>query len=119
MGPRIASRRGTKACTSGTDTRVVALWMPRDRGKLRDQLVEVPKIEQRTFEQLQVVDVLAVGEVKLLPQERVQHRFGGMEVVQCDILQERSSERMCEQSEVINNLKPKPHLAAYSGTESR
>ena len=32
---------------------------PRDRGKLQVQLVEVPKIEQWTFEQLQVVDVLA------------------------------------------------------------
>ena len=31
--------------------------------------MEVPKIEQRTFEQSQVVDFLAVGEVKLLPQE--------------------------------------------------
>ena len=55
-----------------------ALWMPRDRGKL--QLVEVSKIEQQTFEQLQVVDVLLVGEVKLVPQERVQQRLGCMEV---------------------------------------
>ena len=86
--------------------------------------MEVLKIEQRTFEQLQVVDVFAVGEVKLVPQERVQQWFGCVEVVQCEqeperitkrtvdscrsvevvksIPQERSSERTCEQSEVIN-----------------
>ena len=60
LSPRVAIRRGTKACTAGTDSCVYALWMPRDRGKLRGQLVEVPKIEQRTFEQLQVVDVHSV-----------------------------------------------------------
>ena len=49
-------------------------------GKVQDQLVEVPKNEQKTFEQLQVVDFLAVGEVKLVPQEQVQQRFGSMEV---------------------------------------
>ena len=43
-------------------------------GKLQVQLVEVSKIEQRTFEQLQVVDVLAFGEVKLVQQERVRQR---------------------------------------------
>ena len=48
--------------------------MPRNRGKLRGQLVELLKIEQRTFEQLQVVDVLAIGEVKLVLRERVQQR---------------------------------------------
>ena len=84
MSPRIASRWCTKSCTVGTDLRVYPLWMPRDRGKLRGQLVEVPKIEQRTFEQFQVVDVLAVGEVKLVPQERVQQRDDCMEVVQCE-----------------------------------
>ena len=78
--------KSTKSCTAGTDPRVSALWMPRDRGKLQDQLVEVP---QRTFEQLQVVDVLAVGEEKLVPQQRVQQRFDCMEEVLCDILQER------------------------------
>ena len=40
----------------------------------------MPKIGQRTFEQLQVVDVLAVCEVKLVPQERVQQRCDSMEV---------------------------------------
>ena len=49
---------------------------PRFCGKLQGQLVEVPKVEQRAFEQLQVVDVLAVGELKSVPQERVQQRFG-------------------------------------------
>ena len=81
--------------------------------------MDVPKIEQRTFEQLQVVDVLAVGEVNVVPQERVQQRFHGMELVLCDIPQERSSERMGRQGEVINNLKPRPDVAAYSGAESR
>ena len=56
--PYDRSRWGTKSCTAGTDSRVSALWTPRDRGKLRGQFVEMPKIEQRTFEQLQVVDVL-------------------------------------------------------------
>ena len=46
--------------------------------------MEVPKIERRNFEQLQVVDVLVVGEVKLVPQERVQQRVDCMEVVQCE-----------------------------------
>ena len=46
--------RGTKSCTAGTDSRVHALWMPYDRGKFQDQLVEV-------VEQVQEVDVLAVG----------------------------------------------------------
>ena len=76
MSTSVACRRGagrrlnlrvacpsTKSCTAGTDSRVIALWMPRDRGKLRGRLVAVPKIEQRTFAQLQMVDVLAVGEV--------------------------------------------------------
>ena len=31
-------------------------------GKLRDQLVKVPKFEQWTFEQVQVVDGLAGGQ---------------------------------------------------------
>ena len=99
-----------------------------------------------------MVDVLAVGEVKLVPQERVQLWFDGMEVVRCEkpqgrisqrmgrqstfieapeiscresvervrnVSEERSSERMCEQSEVINNLKLRADLAAYSGAESR
>ena len=101
MSPRIASRRETKACTAGTDSRVVALWMPRDRGRLRGQLVEMPKIEQRTLEQLQVVDVLAVGEVKLIPQERVRQRVDCMEVVQCEEEQERISECIVEQTEVF------------------
>ena len=71
MSLRIASRRGTKSHTADTDSRVYALRRPRDRGNLQDQLVEVPKREQRTFEQLlQVVDVLAVCKVKLVPQER-------------------------------------------------
>ena len=39
----------TKSCTAGTDSRVCALWMPRGRGKLHDQLVEVPKIEEGTL----------------------------------------------------------------------
>ena len=67
----------------------------------------MPKIDQRTFEQLQVVDVLAVGEVKLVPQERVQQRFGGIEVVRLDIPQERISERMDGQStRSARNLMP-------------
>ena len=49
----------TKSCRAGADSHVYASWRPRDRGKLQVQLVEVPKIEQWTFEQLQVVDVLA------------------------------------------------------------
>ena len=65
------------SCTAGTDSRVDALWMPRDRGKMEDELVEVPKIEQRTLEQLQVVDVLAAGDVKLVPLELVQQRVYG------------------------------------------
>ena len=72
--PYDRSRWGTKSCTAGTDSRVSALWTPRDRGKLRGQFVEMPKIEQWTFEQLQVVDVLAFAEVKLIPQERVRQR---------------------------------------------
>ena len=60
----------TKSCSAGTDARVHALCCPRGFGKLRDQLVKVPKIEERTFEQLQVINVFAFGEVKLVPQER-------------------------------------------------
>ena len=41
-----------------------------------------------------------------------------VEVVK-SIFQERSTECMCEQSEVINNLKTRPDLAAYSGAGSR
>ena len=52
---------------AGTVSRVFVLWMPRDRGKLQDQLVEV-------------VDVLPVGEVKLVPHERVHQQFDCMEV---------------------------------------
>ena len=63
--------------------------------------MEVPKIEQLTFEQLQVVDVLAVGEVKLVPQDRVQQRVDCMEVVPCEQEQERTSERTVEQSDVL------------------
>ena len=73
--PRDRGRWGTTFCTAGTDSCFFyALWRPRFCGKLRDQLVEVPKIEQRTFEQSQVVDFLTVGEVKLVPQERVRQR---------------------------------------------
>ena len=57
-----------------------ALWRPRVCGKLRDQWVEVPKIEQRTFEQLHVVDFVAVGELKLFPQERVRQLVDCMKV---------------------------------------
>ena len=49
----------------------------------------VPKIEQRTFAQLQMVDVLAVGEVKRC-----------MEVVQCEREPERTSKRTVEQTDV-------------------
>ena len=55
----------TKSCTAGTDSRVYALFWPRFFGKLRDQLVKVPKIEERTFEQLQVANFLAFGGVQL------------------------------------------------------
>ena len=74
MNQRVACL-STKSCSASTDLCVLALLMPRDRGKLQDQLVEVPKIEQRTFEQLQVLGVLAVGEVKLAPQKQVQQRI--------------------------------------------
>ena len=33
--PTVASRRGTKSSTAGTDSRVIAPWVPRGRGKLR------------------------------------------------------------------------------------
>ena len=46
------------------------------RGKSRDQWVEGPNVEQWTFEQVHVVDVFAVGEVKLVPQERVRQLVG-------------------------------------------
>ena len=49
----------------------------------------VPKIEQRTFAQLQMVDVLAVGEVKRC-----------MEVVQCEREPGRTSKRTVEQTDV-------------------
>ena len=38
--------------------------------------VEGPEVEQRTFEQVQEVDVLAVGEVNLVPQERARQLDG-------------------------------------------
>ena len=38
--------------------------------------MEVPKIEHRTFEQVQEVDVLAFGEVKFVPQERMRQLVG-------------------------------------------
>ena len=41
-----------------------------------------------------------------------------IEVVK-SIFQERSTEWMCEPSEVIKNLKTRPDLAACSGAESR
>ena len=38
-----------KSCMAGTHSRVFfALWMPRVCGKIQDQLVDVPKVEQRT-----------------------------------------------------------------------
>ena len=40
--------------------------------------MEVPKVEQRIFEQLQVEDVLAVGKVKLVLQERGRQRVDCM-----------------------------------------
>ena len=49
--------RSTQSGTTGTYSRVNAQWMPRDRGKRQEQLVEVPKIAfqdettQRTFDQ--------------------------------------------------------------------
>ena len=74
MGRRLSTRvtcPSEKSCKAGTDSRVYAPCWPRVFGKLRDQLVKVPKIEERTFEQLQVVNVLAFGEVRL---ERVRQR---------------------------------------------
>ena len=50
----------------------------------------VPKIEQRTFAQMQMVDVLAVGEVKRC-----------MEVVQCEQEPGRISKRTVEQADVL------------------
>ena len=38
--------------------------------------MERPEVEQRTFEQMQEVDVLAVGEVNLVSQERVRQLVG-------------------------------------------
>ena len=54
---------------TGTDSRVYALCMPRFWSKKQVQLVEVPEIEQRTFEQGQVVNGLAGG------QDRAQQTF--------------------------------------------
>ena len=48
-------------------------------GKLRDQCAEGPEVEQRTFEQVQVVDVLAVDEVNFVSQERVRKVVGSYE----------------------------------------
>ena len=75
------------SCAAGTDSRVYAPCWPRVFGKLRDQLVKVPQIEERTFEQLQVVNVLAFGEVKLVPQERVRQRVDCMKMVPKIVLQ--------------------------------
>ena len=88
----------TKSCTAGTDSRVYAPCWPRVFGKLQDQLVKVPKFEQKTFEQLQVVDVLAFGEVKLVAQERVQQRVGCMKRVPKIVLQDRDQRWYAEQS---------------------
>ena len=60
--------------------------------------MEVPKIEQRTFEQLQVVDVFAFGEVKLVPQERVQQRVDCMKRVPKVVLQDGVQRWYAEQS---------------------
>ena len=43
-----------------------ALCTPRVWRKLRDQWVEGPEVEQRTFKQVQEVDVFAVGELNLV-----------------------------------------------------
>ena len=88
----------TKSCTAGTDSRVYAQCCPRVLGNLQDHWVEVPKIEQWTFELLQVVDVLAFGEVKLVPQERVQQRVDCMKRVPKIVLQDRVQRWCAEQS---------------------
>ena len=62
-------RSVAKSCMTGTDSRVYALCRPRFRSKKQVQLVEVPEIEQRTFEQGQVVNGLAGG------QDRAQQTF--------------------------------------------
>ena len=41
-----------KSCAAGTYSRVHAPCWPSVCGKLRDQWVEVPEVEQRTFEQV-------------------------------------------------------------------
>ena len=43
LSPTVASRRGTKSSTAGTDSRVIALWVPRGRGKLRGHSDRVPQ----------------------------------------------------------------------------
>ena len=63
--------------------------------------MDVLKFEPRTFELLQVMDVLAVAEMKLIPQERVQQPVDCMEVVQCELEPERISERTVEQMDVL------------------
>ena len=58
MGKRLSTRvtcPGQKSCVVGTDLRVYALCRPRVWSKLRDQWLEGPKVEQRTFEQVQEV----------------------------------------------------------------
>ena len=57
----------TKSCTAGTDSRTYAPRWPRLCGKLQDQLMEVPKVEQRTFEPVQVFDVWQIGDAPALP----------------------------------------------------
>ena len=99
--PYDRGRWGAKSCTAGTGLCVYALWMPRDGGKLQDQMVGVPKIDQRTFQQLQVVDILAAGEVKQVPQERVQQWVDCMEVMHCELESERISDRTVEQTDVL------------------
>ena len=47
---------------AGTDSRVYVLCRP--------------EVEQQTFEQVQEVDVFAVGKVNLVPQERVRQLVG-------------------------------------------
>ena len=52
------------------------MWAGHGFGKVTRSVVEVPDVEQRSFEQMQKVYLLAVGEVNLVPQERVRQLVG-------------------------------------------
>ena len=61
-------------CPAGTDSRAYALCRPRFWGKISGWTGQ--RSSRWTFEQVQEVDVLAVGEVNLFPQQRVRQLVG-------------------------------------------